>query len=346
MPMEYERKWEVRRGGGGRASDGEVPATYYGIPAIHKPHWKWMIIFYFFFGGIAGASYVIASIAQLFGRPEDRRITRAGRYISFAALIPSPILLILDLGRPERFLHMLRVLKLRSPMSVGSWGLTIFGAFSTLSALIQAADDGLFGRKTLLARILRAMPARMIGAAGTVPAFFLGAYTGVLLAATAVPIWAKNALLLGPLAVASAMSSASAALALCLSLARGTSHETLKRLERLDSITLVVELVLLTAARRNSGPVIGRPMNEGHLGRIYRFGVIGTGIGTPLALMAKSALLGRSTSRFVAALASVLTLAGGFMLRYLLVMTGRKSADDPEATFALTRARRERPEQP
>ncbi|HEU4792023.1 MAG TPA: NrfD/PsrC family molybdoenzyme membrane anchor subunit [Nitrolancea sp.] len=344
MPFDFERKWEVRRGGGGRGPGAETPPTYYGIPVIHKPHWKWMIIFYFFFGGIAGASYVIASIAQLFGRPEDRRITRAGRYISFAALIPSPILLILDLGRPERFLHMLRVLKLRSPMSVGSWGLTLFGAFSTLSALIQAADDGIFGRRTLLARLLRAMPARIIGAAGMVPAFFLGAYTGVLLAATAVPIWTKNALLLGPLAIASAMSSAAAALALCLSLARGTSGQTLKRLLRLDSIALLAELALLIAARRNSGPVIGKPLAEGHLGRIYRFGVIVAGIGVPLALQAKSALLGRSSSRSATALASVLTLAGGFMLRYLLVMAGRKSADDPEATFALTRARRGQPE--
>src|SRR4051812_40936790 len=94
----------------------EAGVGYYGVPVIHKPHWKWLIIVYFFLGGISGASYVIASLSHLFGPNQDRRIVRAGRYLSFATLIPCPVLLILDLGRPGRFLNMLRIVKLRSPM--------------------------------------------------------------------------------------------------------------------------------------------------------------------------------------------------------------------------------------
>src|SRR5918998_3914770 len=137
----FERNWEPRRRA--RSVADESRSSYYGQPVIHKPHWKWLIIWYFFLGGISSASYVIASIAALFGGREGRQITRVGRYLSLAALLPSPILLILDLGRPERFLYMLRIVKLRSPMSVGTWGLTIFGAFSAISALRQAAQDGL-----------------------------------------------------------------------------------------------------------------------------------------------------------------------------------------------------------
>src|SRR5437868_2711500 len=94
----YERRWETRRGrrAGGRSVSDETRTSYYGLPAIHRPEWKWLIITYFFLGGIASGTYVLASIADLLGPRSDRRIVRAGRYLSLAALIPCPILLILD----------------------------------------------------------------------------------------------------------------------------------------------------------------------------------------------------------------------------------------------------------
>lgn len=337
MATTYERKWENRRSGGRSVAD-ESRTSYYGLPVIHAPHWKWEIYTYFFLGGIAGASYVIATLVQWLGGAGDRRIIRAGRYLSLATLIPSPILLILDLGRPERFHHMLRVVKLRSPMSVGTWGLLIFSGFSGLSALIQAAHDGLFGRANPIARLLRALPAKGIGVLGMVPAFFVSGYTGVLLAATAVPLWAKNYLALGPLFIASSLSNATAAIALILSFVRDTREETLKRLERLDMLALLAELGLILWARANAGPVISRPIRTERLGRIFRLGVIGTGILAPLALQAKSVVFGRKASRPVTALASVLVLIGGFLLRYLMVIGGRASANDPEATFEFAKA--------
>lgn len=340
MSTSYERRWEPRRENRRAAEESAAPPTpggYYGIPVIHAPHWKWLVIGYFFLGGISSASYVIASIAELLGGREARPIARTGRYISLAALLPCPILLILDLGRPERFHHMLRVFKLRSPMSVGTWGLTIFGGFCGLSALIEAARDGLLRRVGLINRLLLALPRGLIGLGGAIFGFFVGGYTGVLLAITAVPLWAKNYLLLGPLFLCSAMSNGAAAITLALALTRGTSRGTLARMERLERFTLLAELALIVATRVNVGAVIGRPLRQGRLGQLFRWGVLGAGIVAPLLLNARSALSGHNDSRRMTALSSLLTLGGGFLLRYVVVMAGRVSADDPEATFVFTR---------
>lgn len=337
MPDSDERQAQPR---GGRAVSDATSKSYYGLPVIKKPHWKWEIYSYFFIGGISAASYVIASVAELFGGSDGERIKRVGRYLSVAAIVPSPVLLILDLGRPDRFHHMLRILKLRSPMSVGTWGLTIFGAFSTLTALNQAAQDGLFDRIGLIKRLLLALPCRTTNVIGGFFGFFVGGYTGVLLAATAVPIWAKNYLLLGPLFLASAMSTASAAISLILATLRGSSHDSIKRLERLETVTALMELGLILGARANSGPVISRPIRQGRLGRIFRWGVLGLGIIGPLLIQARNLLPNARPSRLITIISALMTLIGGFLLRYVMVMGGRASADDPEATFALTRERR------
>jgi formate-dependent nitrite reductase membrane component NrfD len=331
----YERRWETRRERARSVSD-ETRDSYYGLPVVHKPHWKWAIVLYLFLGGISGASYAIASVAQLVGGSDGKQIARAGRYLSFAALLPSPLLLIHDLGRRERFHYMLRVLKIRSPMSVGVWTLTLFSAFSTASALIQAAQDGLLGRDRAITKRLRAFPAGPIGAVGSVPAFFLAGYTGVLLAATAVPLWTKDHLLLPPLFVASATSNAAAAIALILASSRGSSQRTLNRLQRLGRIAALAELGLLLAMRRNSGPVIARPIEGGRLGQIHHYGVVGIGILVPLSLQAIATVRG-AHARTATMLSSALTLAGGLLFRYVIVFAGHESADDPAATFALTR---------
>jgi formate-dependent nitrite reductase membrane component NrfD len=313
---------------GRRTAGDKARAGYYGLPPIHKPHWGWEIVAYFFLGGLSGGSYVVASLADLVGG--------AGGYLSFATLLPCPILLILDLGRPERFLHMLRVVKLRSPMSVGTWGLLAFSGFATLSALIQAAEDGLLGRAAP-GRALAALPARSVGLAGSGAGFFLGGYTGVLLAATAVPLWAKNATLMGPLFLTSALTNGGAAIALLLAATGDADERTLAPLERLELLALLAELGLLLTFERRLGPTIARPLTDGRYGLLYRGGVLGLGLGVPLALGAKRVLLGGKPSRGTTALSAILTLAGGVLLRQLMVMAGKASADDPAATFAFTR---------
>jgi formate-dependent nitrite reductase membrane component NrfD len=294
------------------------PAASHGAPPIHKPHWKWLIISYFFLGGLSGGSYVVATAAELFGHQDDRDTVRIGRYLALLAIVPCPLLLILDLGRPERFLNMFRVLKLRSPMSVGTWGLAAYGGFSTLSA---AAETGL----------VRQAPRRLLGVLGAGFGFFVGGYTGVLLGATAVPIWAKNARLLGPLFLSSAVAVACAAISLVLALMPGRRGGALARLRRAETAASLCELGLVAAIHLNSGS-IGRPLAEGRLGRLHLGGSVGLGILVPLALHALGSMLGLP-HRLVAVVASVASLVGGFMLKYAVVMAGHASADDPAATF-------------
>src|SRR5947209_1960395 len=119
-------------------SDG-VRDTYYGHPVIKAPHWRWLIIVYLFLGGIAGAGYTIGTIAGF--APRGRPVERVSRYLAWLAFIPCPFLLILYLGRPMRFLTMLRIVKLRSPMSLGSWALFFAGFFATVSAAFELIGD-------------------------------------------------------------------------------------------------------------------------------------------------------------------------------------------------------------
>lgn len=331
MSTNYERSWENKRQGGRSVSD-ESRKSYYGIAPIRKPHWKWMIIWYFFLGGISGASYAVANFANWIGGTGSQQIVRTGRYLSFLTIIPSTLLLIADLKKPNRFLLMLRILKLRSPMSVGSWGLTFFGMFSGISAVIQAVQDGWL-RLGPLNRLVLALPARAIGTLGGMFGFFVAGYTGVLLAATAVPLWGKNALLMGPLFLSSALSNATAAIVLILSFFRSTSQQTLKRLEHLDIIAMAAELGILMAIRANTSRVIGRPLTEGKNGMIHRWGVLTIGMTIPALLQIKTKLTGGKPSHFEAGLNATLVLIGGFLMRYVMVMGGRESADDPQATF-------------
>ena len=140
--------------------------SYYDYPVLKAPVWRWEIIWYFFFGGLAAGCYVIATIASLFGSKEDRAVVRTGYYLSLLAVLPCPPLLIKDLGRPERFLHMLRMFKFKSPMSMGTWALLSFSLFSGLTAVIQAARDGILGR-WWGAKLLAALPQRLLALPGS-----------------------------------------------------------------------------------------------------------------------------------------------------------------------------------
>jgi formate-dependent nitrite reductase membrane component NrfD len=239
-------------------------------------------------------------------------------------------LLALDLGRPQRFLNMVRHFNPRSPMSLGTWGLVTFSLFSGPSAAIQMAHDGRLGRET--ADRAERMSTGALGAVGALPAFFVGGYTGVLLGATAVPIWAKSANLLGPLFLSSALSSASAATLLALVVSRA-DEKALSRIEEIERFAILSELTLMAAASIRLGET-GRPLREGHLGKVMKYGVIGAGIVAPIVLQ----LLNRKRrSRRLTVAGSVLGLAGGFALRYAVIMAGHASADDPQATFDFAR---------
>src|SRR5579859_3982369 len=224
--------------------------SYYDYPVLQSAVWHWAIIWYFFFGGLAAGSYVIASLAALFGSREDRVVTRTGYYLSLLALLPCPPLLILDLGKPERFLHMLRVFKVKSAMSMGTWSVVSFSLFCGASAVTQAARDGLLGR-WWGARWLAALPQRLFALMGSPCALFLGSYTGVRLAATSNPLWSRSRLL-GAIFISSAFSTSTALITLVLHIIRAPAS-VLHKLDRLEWVAILLELTGLLTFLRHSG---------------------------------------------------------------------------------------------
>lgn len=297
---------------------------YYGIPPIKEHTWTWEIPVYFWLGGIGSGAHVVNTIARLMGH-NDKAFIRAGRYITLICMLLSPFLLISDLGRPERFYNMLRVVKWRSPMSMGTWGLSVFASLTGLVAAHQAAEDGLLGRN-ILARLLSALPDRLIGTIAAPFGLFVGAYTGVLIALTSVPIWARNAVLMGPLFIASAMSTGLSAISLVLHLFKAGEQDTLEGLRRAEKGSLLIEGGLLAASLYSMGPW-GKPLRTGKLGAWFFGGDVIAGLIVPFAL-----LQGRE-SRSRSLLASALVLIGGYLLRRTIIDAGSLSARDPEATF-------------
>jgi formate-dependent nitrite reductase membrane component NrfD len=347
----------------GRTSDGSPESSlagYYGVPVIHRPHWKWLVVGYFFFGGISGSTAAIGAVARLAGGGSGRAIARYATYVSFAALLPCPPLLILDLGRPARFLNMLRVFRPSSPMSVGSWALAAFGAVNTLNASLQLAnelvqpptsaplptqsagyplaggwDDGRCRRAPLSTPETTSPFTTSLAVASGALGFFVAGYTGVLLAATAVPLWSKRPALLGPLFLSSAMSSGAAAIGVAAALTRGIDEEGEARLQNLEGVATIAEGLALAAWIGSLGTT-ARALQTGPMGTVVRHLVVGTGIVLPMVLTGIGGRVPRRYHRPLAGLASALTLAGGFALRYAVVEGGRLSADDPHATFEMT----------
>ena len=313
------------------AQEMEEP-TYYDYPVLQAPTWTWEIVWYFFFGGLAAGCYIIATVAALFGSREDRAVTRTGYYLSLLMLLPCPPLLIKDLGKPERFLHMLRVFKVKSPMSMGTWGLVTFSLFSGVTAVIQAARDGILG-KWWGARLLAALPQRLIALAGTGSGLFLGSYTGVLLTATSVPLWSRSKHLGGVFA-ASATSTSCALISLVLRLT-GAPAKTLHKLERLEWAALTVEMVGLFTFLRGSGragrALVGAGPGE-HGPTFWRF-VFGTGLSIPWLLSTLS-LFGKPKKRSMRGLlVSLLVLTGGYFLRHTIIEAGHTSSRDARVTL-------------
>src|SRR5690349_11627431 len=126
--------------------------SYYGHPVIKEPTWTWEIPCYFFTGGVAGASAVLSSAAKLFG---NDKLSRVALYVGAVADAVSPVLLISDLGRPERFHHMLRVFKVTSPMNIGAWILTFAGGASNTAAVLELF--GILKPVKILAEVVAAL---------------------------------------------------------------------------------------------------------------------------------------------------------------------------------------------
>jgi formate-dependent nitrite reductase membrane component NrfD len=299
---------------------------YYGIPPIKEHTWTWEVPVYFWLGGIGAGSHLISTVAQLLGWG-DKALFRTARYTVLVTMILSPVLLIMDLGRPERFYNMLRILKLRSPMSTGSWALSIFGGLSGLIAIRQAAEDGLLGHENAIVRFVKAVvPDRLLSIVALPVGLYVGLYTGLLLIATSVPMWARNWMLMAPTFLASGLSTALSLLSLVLRLGNRGEERTLHALHRAEKATLLIEAGLIAASLARMSRW-SKPLFSKSIAPLFVGGTLLGGIAAPFALLS-----GRE-SREKSMLASALVLLGGLAFRFAMISAGRESANDPEAYF-------------
>src|SRR5258705_2800263 len=269
---------------------------------LKSPDWHLLIVWYFFLGGIAGGAYFTAAIADNFGSSRDKSVFRIGYVLALLLIGLCGILLILDLGTPSRFLNMVMNFKFWDPMSIGAWMLGVFGFFAFVSsALSLSADEG------------RAALRRKISLVGTIFGFFLASYTGVLLSATALPFW-NDARLMGALFLASGASTGMAAISLLLYLSGDSAGEGFKKVKRADRFAIVFEMAVLVLFLVLLGSSAA-PLLSGHLAPLFWGGLVALGLVIPLLLDLAGGL------RVPAVVPAGLGLVGGFVLRYVIVMS-------------------------
>ncbi len=260
---------------------------YYGLPILKRPFWKWEIALYFFCEGISAGSYILCTVADFVGNHRFRTTIRAGRYLSFATLLPCPPLLIADLGRPERFHHMLRIWKRTSPMNHGAWALSGYGMFSALSAAAETPPLG---------ALARCIPRRFVSVLGMPFALTMVSYPGVLLSTTSNPIWAKSHFL-GSLLACSSMSTAVSAMTL---LNYGSKDETVhKSLARFEDVASTAETVALGAYLVGARQAT-RPLFKGKQSKLFLLGAVVAGLIAPAILRRTKSKALNSGSRAVA----------------------------------------------
>lgn len=289
--------------------------SYYGRPVLKRPTWKVPDVpGYLFLGGTAGASAAMAAVAELTGR---RELAGAGRWVAAASTAAGVAALVHDLGRPERFTHMLRVLKPTSPLSVGSWILAPFSALATASAASQAT-----GRLPRLGR-LAALGSGVLGPA-------MCTYTAVLLSDTAVPAWHEAYPELPYLFAGSSLAGAAGAALLC---APAADHGPPTRMGLLGT---VMEIAAMHRIERRLG-LVGEPYVTGRPGRLLTLAKALAGAGAVLSVLPGR----RSVPVPVPVLAGGAYLAAGLCTRFGIFAAGIASAEDPAYVVTPQRQRLE-----
>lgn len=284
---------------------------YYGIPLLKQPPWTWEIPLYFFVGGAAASAAIIGAIAHYTGA--DRELVKHARWIAAAGSVLSPPLLIADLGRPERFLAMLRVFKPQSPMSVGVW--TLLG-FSTGAS---AAAFGGFLRD----RYGPSLPVRVLENAGEAASLAFGLpfsnYTGVLIGATAIPVWNQNA---GDLPLHFAASGLGAAVGILELM----GHRKSRALQTLGLGAAIFETWegLRIESRQHSHL---DPLKHGTSGVVTRAGGALSGP-IPMMLRAASLFSGKKKAESLRRLAGASAIVGSLVTRFAWIQAGHASARD------------------
>jgi hypothetical protein len=313
-----------RRPGGGRKRRGEqamVPdaefTSYYGRPVIKEPVWKTPDVpGYLFLGGLAGASSVLAAAAQLSGYGELAKAAKVG---ALGAISGSAVALVHDLGRPERFVNMLRVFKPSSPMSVGSWLLAGYGPVAGAAAVCE-----------LTGILPRAGLAATFGAGLLGPA--IATYTAALICDTAVPGWHEG---YREMPYVFAGSAASAAGGLGLLVIRPRDAKPARDLAVFGAaVELAAKRRLIKRLAGTDGQSLAEPYETGKAGRILRVAEWLTA-----GALAGAALGGRS--RAVSAVSGASLLAASAMTRFGIFEAGMATARDPKYTIIPQRRRRD-----
>jgi formate-dependent nitrite reductase membrane component NrfD len=241
---------------------------------VRSPDWTWYILFYFFFAGLAGGSYAIATLLRLYGNRSDEPMARLGYYAAFPAYVICPILLTVDLWQPQRFWHMLvnttpgnegLILKPWSPISLGTWVVPVFGLFVTVSFVEVLVRDRKIrtGFTDRAVRLLNGTPGKAWNAVGALAGLFMASYTGVVLSVSNQPVW-SDTWALGGLFLASGLSGATALLGWLVryrpdARASGSAFVLFERIFALLELALIVLLVLTLIPAGTLGQILGFP---------------------------------------------------------------------------------------
>jgi formate-dependent nitrite reductase membrane component NrfD len=285
--------------------------TYYDRPVLKEPVWIWAVPAYFYAGGVSGAAAVLGTTVQLSDDGELRDLVVRCRWVAAGAGALGTGLLVHDLGRPERFLNMLRVFRPTSPMSVGSWVLAAAGPLTAGSAILSR-------RRGVLRRL-----GDVAGAVAGVVGMPLTGYTAVLLSNTAVPLWQETRRGLPAAFTASAMSSAASLLDLM-----DLDERSERIVKRFGIAGKIAEIAAMRAVETEAGRTerVARPLHEGLGGALWRASKALT-----VASLALSLLPGKR--RAVRTTAGLLGTAGAVALRFAVFHAGKASARDPRTTF-------------
>jgi hypothetical protein len=312
-----EEAWQkgVVAGRGVDVAGGPIPrkAGYYGQPVVKPPVWTWEIPVYFFVGGLGGMSAVIALAAAIFHHLD---VARAAIWVAAISAVLSPLLLILDLGRPHLFINMLRVFKPQSAMSMGAWILTGFGTcivpgLIALELHTLHVFDGPFDQVLRIAVGIFIFASAIFG-------MLLATYTGVLIGATAIPAWFLHRTLL-PIHFGTAGLGCAAAVLELL------GHR-IAPLNAIGFFAAAVETALLVWLTLDRHGAADRAIHEHGLGWLIRIGEIFNG---PLAFILR--LFG------LIPLAAISFLLGALVSRFGWIAVGKVSGADPESVFAAER---------
>jgi len=292
--------------------------TYYDRPMLQEPVWEWAIPLYYYIGGLTGASLVLSAAAQLKQAAALDLLIQRGHRIGFIGSLVSGGLLIYDLGKPSRFLNMLRVFRPTSPMNMGAWILSGTGASAT-GALLLRGRGGLLGNA-----------GGFLGLIAGVFGIGLSTYTGVLVANSAIPIWQESRKALPVLFGSSALASLGCTFDIFCE-----RPEARRITNLIGNVGRAAELMAGMAMERHASavPRVGRPFKRGISALMWRGAAFLT-----FASLVVSTLPNRSRKSRIAA--GLLGTAGSLLLRVTVEHLGAVSARDARASFHQQRAGR------